>query len=77
MKQEILELLNKILDSDISRDAKERILLYYMLPREVNLLTGKLGSTAEIGVGTIAVVFKMCEGSGYVPCLPPFYTVSA
>ena len=34
MKNEILELLNKILDTkDLSREAKEKILLYYMLPR--------------------------------------------
>jgi hypothetical protein len=42
MKTEILELLNKILDSnDISRETKEKILLYYMLPKETSSPEGR------------------------------------
>lgn len=47
MKQEIIELLNKILDSDLSRDAKERIVLYYMLPKTESPYT-VVGNVAPI-----------------------------
>jgi hypothetical protein len=33
MNNQIIELLFKIIDSDISKDAKEKILLHYMLPK--------------------------------------------
>jgi hypothetical protein len=39
MKEEIIQLLNKIIDSDLSKDAKEKIVLYYMLPKEINVVT--------------------------------------
>lgn len=61
MKQEIIELLNKILDSDLSREAKEKIVLYYMLPSAryadavgENLPTGRAPIEKEEGrVGAI------------------------
>jgi hypothetical protein len=53
MKTEILELLNKILDSsDISRETKEKILLYYLLPKQVNITTN-IDSLKDFGKAPI------------------------
>lgn len=57
MKQDILELLNKILDSnDLSREIKEDLLRYYMLPKpqtEVNYSGPAPIEKAESRVGAI------------------------